>query len=120
MWARQDSNLDLTDYESAALTIELRAPAYIGSGVGRILRDRTHACEHAFVTSQGHAYSRFRRALLTKKMTLIAARASDVYIAALQFCHLLLRNFMSHTYGSMFVQFNSRTIFLHDSPVIVD
>ena len=24
-WARQDSNLDLTDYESAALTIELRA-----------------------------------------------------------------------------------------------
>ena len=24
-WARQDSNLHLTDYESAALTIELRA-----------------------------------------------------------------------------------------------
>ena len=32
-WARQDSNLDLTDYESAALTIELRARGPKATGV---------------------------------------------------------------------------------------
>src|SRR3954447_2574361 len=34
-WARQDSNLGPTDYESAALTAELRAPdAEASSGIG--------------------------------------------------------------------------------------
>jgi hypothetical protein len=32
-------------------------------------------CEHLFVTSQGHAYNRFRRALLTKNVRLIDAAA---------------------------------------------
>jgi hypothetical protein len=31
-----------------------------------------------FVTSQGHAYSRFRRALLTKNVTLINAAAAEL------------------------------------------
>jgi hypothetical protein len=35
-------------------------------------------CEHAFVTSQGHAYSRFRRALLTKNLRLIDAAAAEL------------------------------------------
>ena len=43
-WARQDSNLDLTDYESAALTIELRARVvreFVGLGSRRSLA-RSH------------------------------------------------------------------------------
>jgi hypothetical protein len=36
------------------------------------------ACEHVFVTSQGHAHARVRRALLTTNMTLIEAAAADL------------------------------------------
>ena len=35
-------------------------------------------CEHAFVTSQGHAHARFRRALLTKNVNLIDAAAREL------------------------------------------
>jgi hypothetical protein len=35
-------------------------------------------CEHAFVTSQGHPYARFRRALLTKNVRLIDAAAREL------------------------------------------
>jgi hypothetical protein len=35
-------------------------------------------CEHTFVTSQGHAYSRFHRALLTKNVTLIDSAAREL------------------------------------------
>jgi hypothetical protein len=38
----------------------------------------SQACEHAFVTSQGHAYSRFRRALLTKNVRLVDAAAREL------------------------------------------
>jgi hypothetical protein len=40
-------------------------------------------CEHVFLTSQGHAYSRFRRALLTKNVTLIDAAARELQHVAL-------------------------------------
>ena len=36
------------------------------------------ACEHAFVTSQGHAHARFRRALLTKNVKLIDAASREL------------------------------------------
>ena len=36
------------------------------------------ACEHVFVTSQGHPYARFRRALLTKNVNLIDAAAREL------------------------------------------
>ena len=36
------------------------------------------SCEHAFVTSQGHAHARFRRALLTKKLKLIEAASREL------------------------------------------
>jgi hypothetical protein len=39
---------------------------------------KTGLCEHAFVTSQGHAYSRSRRALLTKNLRLIDAAAREL------------------------------------------
>ena len=45
--------------------------------------DALRKCEHAFVTSQGHAYSRFRRALLTKNLTLIDAAARELQHVAL-------------------------------------
>jgi hypothetical protein len=35
-------------------------------------------CEHAFVTSQGHAHAQFRRALLTKNVILIGAAAGEL------------------------------------------
>lgn len=35
-------------------------------------------CEHAFVTSQGSPYTRFRHALLTKNMTIIDAAAAEL------------------------------------------
>lgn len=34
--------------------------------------------EHVFVTSAGHAHTRFRRALLTKNLTLIEAAAAEL------------------------------------------
>jgi hypothetical protein len=37
--------------------------------------DAPHGFEHVFVTSQGPAYARFRRALLTKNVRLIDAAA---------------------------------------------
>jgi hypothetical protein len=40
---------------------------------------RVSPCEHAFVTSQGHAYARFRRALLTKNVKLIDAAAHELH-----------------------------------------
>ena len=45
--------------------------------------DALRRCEHTFVTSQGHAYSRFRRALLTKNVTLIDAAARELQHVAL-------------------------------------
>ena len=39
---------------------------------------RCGLCEHVFVTSQGHAHARFRRALLTKNVMLISAAAADL------------------------------------------
>jgi hypothetical protein len=36
------------------------------------------ACEHAFVTSQGHAHARFRRALLSKNLKLIEAASREL------------------------------------------
>ena len=36
-------------------------------------------CEHAFVTSQGHAHARFRRALLTNNVMLIDAAARELH-----------------------------------------
>jgi hypothetical protein len=36
------------------------------------------ACEHTFVTSDGHAYTRFRRALLTKNPGIILPAAADM------------------------------------------
>ena len=41
------------------------------------------ACEHVFVTSQGHPYARFRRALLTKNVNLIDAAARELQHVAL-------------------------------------
>ena len=41
------------------------------------------ACEHVFVTSQGHPYARFRRALLTKNVNLIDAAARELQHIAL-------------------------------------
>jgi hypothetical protein len=37
-----------------------------------------HACEHAFVTSEGHAHARFRRALLSKNLKLIEAASREL------------------------------------------
>lgn len=39
---------------------------------------RPMPCEHAFVTSQGHPYSQFRRALLTKNATLVVSAAHEL------------------------------------------
>jgi hypothetical protein len=39
---------------------------------------RRPRCEHAFVTSQGSAYSRFRRALATKNPHLVRAAAAEL------------------------------------------
>ncbi len=36
------------------------------------------ACEHAFVTSQGSAYSRFQRALMTGNLHVIEAAAAEL------------------------------------------
>ena len=36
------------------------------------------SCEHVFVTSQGHAHARFRRALLTKNVKLIEAASREL------------------------------------------
>ena len=41
-------------------------------------------CEHAFVTSQGHPYARFRRALLTKNVRLIDAAARELTQVSLE------------------------------------
>jgi hypothetical protein len=41
-------------------------------------------CEHAFVTSQGHAYIRSQRALLTKNVRLIDATARKLQHLALE------------------------------------
>jgi hypothetical protein len=45
--------------------------------------DGAASCEHVFVTSQGHSYARFRRALLTKNVNLIDAAARDLQHIAL-------------------------------------
>jgi hypothetical protein len=37
------------------------------------------SCEHAFVTSDGHAHARFRRALLTKNVILVDAAARELH-----------------------------------------
>jgi hypothetical protein len=41
-------------------------------------RDQAASCEHAFVTSQGHAHARFRRALLSKNVKLIEAASREL------------------------------------------
>jgi hypothetical protein len=40
--------------------------------------NRPDPCEHAFVTSQGHAHARFRRTLLTKNLKLIEAGSREL------------------------------------------
>ena len=49
-------------------------------GAGRQARrlEEGTPCEHAFVTSQGHAHARFRRALLTKNLKLIEAASREL------------------------------------------
>ena len=42
MWARHDSNVEPTDYESAALTIELRAQRNVSSALTTILQLAVH------------------------------------------------------------------------------
>lgn len=58
-------------------------PTGPGDGAGDDRRVTRKPCGHAFVTSQGHAYSRFRRALLTKNFRLIDAAAADLQNVAL-------------------------------------
>jgi hypothetical protein len=51
---------------------EAAVPTRVGRANLSVWNGR-HPCEHAFVTSQGHAHARFRRALLTKNLKLIEA-----------------------------------------------
>ena len=44
----------------------------------RISQERTVSVQHAFVTSQGHARKRFRRALLTENLKLIEAASREL------------------------------------------
>ena len=48
------------------------------AGEARRRPDVISPCEHAFVTSQGHAHARFRRALLTKNLSLIEAASREL------------------------------------------
>ena len=59
-------------------------------------RDRPRPCEHAFVTSQGHAHARFRRALLTKNLTLIDAAARELQHVGLDDALRVLVVFAEH------------------------
>ena len=54
------------------------------SGLAALFTDPPQGCEHVFVTSQGHAYARFRRALLTKNVRLIDAAARDLTQVSLE------------------------------------
>lgn len=56
-------------------------PCAVGEPGGRRaqLRAVCVECEHTFVTSQGHAHARFRRALLTRNVILIDAAARELH-----------------------------------------
>jgi hypothetical protein len=57
-----------------------RSPGWLDPtrGLAAFFTERATGCEHVFVTSQGHAYARFRRALLTKNVRLIDAAAREL------------------------------------------
>jgi hypothetical protein len=56
---------------------EAAVPTRVGRANLSVWNGR-HPCEHAFVTSQGHAHARFRRALLTKNLKLIEAASREL------------------------------------------
>jgi hypothetical protein len=58
--------------DAAGAPLDPHEPAKLG--VWR----RPHACEHAFVTSEGDAHARSRRALLSKNLNLIGAASREL------------------------------------------
>lgn len=70
-------------------------------------------CEHVFVTSQGSAHARFRRALATGNPLLVRAAAAELgsisLADALSICLVLLRAEPSR-YGRAAVRFHTRLV----------
>jgi hypothetical protein len=71
------------------------------------------SCEHVFVTSQGSAHARFRRALATGNPLLVRAAAAELgsisLADALSICLVLLRGEPSR-YGRAAVRFHARLV----------
>jgi hypothetical protein len=91
----------------------LAGPAALRPRIGEALPCRRRSCGHLFVTSQGSAHARFRRALATGNPLLVRAAAAELnsisLADALSICLVLLRAEPTR-YGRAAARFHARLV----------